>query len=590
LKSRLFYKVFGSYFFIIVLALTIMSLFIIEQIEVGLIKDVKEDLTKQALVMAMMPKDDVENKISNLAEVTGTRITLIDALGAVVADSERDTMEMESHLNRSEIQEARIKGRGEAIRYSRTLGVDMLYVAFPAREGSELKGYIRLSRPLFEVKKSMDRVYHTIYWYMLIAIVPSLIAAFLFSRKFVLPVCKIGSYSQKVCDGKTPGTLLVESNDEIGQLARNINVMVREYEEEIRYASEEGGKLESAFGSMIEGVVVLDGQNRIESMNKGMKNIIVNQYPTEVIGKTPLEAFRNLELQKALERFNDTRRPILQEIKLGEEKPIVLSVNISAVHGLPENEEKTMMVFHDMTRLKGLEKMREDFVANVTHEIKTPLTAIIGFIETLQHGAIEDRSTAEKFLKTIAENAYRLNRLVDHLLTLSSIELGEMILRLEGVSISEVVDHVLPIFEGKAKEKNLKISKNLPERLSMIDADRDRVEQVLLNVIDNAVKFTPDGGSVIIEAYEVDRNYAVIRVIDTGVGIPKSEIPRLGERFYRVDKTRSRELGGTGLGLSIVKHLMKAHQGNIEIESKMGAGTTVFLYFPLYKGVKHIKN
>jgi len=580
LKSSLFQKVFGSYLLMIVLALVVMSLFMIQQIEVSFIREVKEDLTARSRIMAMMPGNEIENKIKTLADVSHDRITLVDPSGRVIVDSEKNASEMESHLNRPEIQEVRIKGYGEAIRYSHSLGVDMFYVASPIMDGSELKGYIRLARPLFDVQRSTDQIYHAMYWFILIITASSLIVAFLFSRKFVSPIRKIGLYTQKICDGQSPGTLLVESDDEIGRLAGNINCMVLEHEKKIRHACEEGGKLESAFASMIEGVVVLNSQKRIELMNKGMNDIIGQRYSIIVIGKTSLEAFRNLELQNALEIFDETKRPISREISLGDENPVILSVNISAIHGLPGNEEKTMMVFHDITRLKKLERMREDFVANVTHEIKTPLTAIIGFVETLQDGAIEESLTAKKFLSTIAENARRLNRLVDDLLTLSSIELGEMTLRLEGVTVGEVVDHVLPIFEGRVQEKNLKIDKNLPERLSMIHADRDRVAQVLLNIIDNAVKFTPDGGSVTIKAYEEGNDSVVIQVVDTGVGIPKSETPRLGERFYRVDKTRSRELGGTGLGLSIVKHLMKAHQGRVEIESKMGVGTTVSLHFP----------
>lgn len=584
MRNSLFNKIFGSVVLIMGLSIAAMGFLVADELKDGLMRGIRDDLMTQARVMAMMPENELEKRIIDLGDVSKVRVTLVDASGKVIADSEKKMTAMDSHLHRSEIEEARIKGRGEAIRFSRTLNVDMFYVAYPLRDGTQIKGYIRLARPLFEVKQSIGQLYKTIFWSILMIVIPSVFAAFIFSRRFSSPVRKISEYTQKICDGENPGSLLLESDDEVGKLAKNINCMVEQYREKVRYADEERGKLECAFASMIEGVVVLDNQGRIESTNKGMKDIMTPQFPTDVIGKAPLEAFRNLELQNALERFNEKKFPVLQEIVFGEETPIVLSVNISVVHGLPENEEKTMMVFHDMTRLKGLEKMREDFVANVTHEIKTPLTAIIGFIETLQDGAMEDGPTAEKFLKTIAENAHRLNRLVDDLLNLSSIELGEMTLRLEGVSVSEVVDHVLPIFEGKAKEKNLNIYKNLPERLSMIYADRDRVEQVLLNVIDNAVKFTPDGGSITVEAYEEGRNSAVIRVIDTGVGIPKSEIPRLGERFYRVDKTRSRELGSTGLGLSIVKHLMKAHQGSIEIESKMGAGTTIFLYFPFYKG------
>jgi two-component system phosphate regulon sensor histidine kinase PhoR len=561
----------------------VMSLFMIQQIEVGFISEVKEDLTGQARIMAMMPRNDIENKIKTLADVSHARITLVDPSGRVIVDSEKSASDMESHLNRPEIQEVRIKGYGEAIRYSHSLGVDMFYIASPIMDGPELKGYIRLARPLFEVKRSMDQIYHAMYWFILIITASSLIIAFLFSRKFVSPIRKIRLYTQKICDGQSPGTLLVESDDEIGHLARNINCMVLEHEKKIRHACEEGGKLESAFASMIEGVVVLDGQSRIESMNKGMKDIMTPQYPTDVIGKTPLEAFRNLELQNALERFNQTSRPVFQEIHLGEEKPIVLSVNISAVHGLPGNEKKTMMVFHDMTRLKKLERTREDFVANVTHEIKTPLTAIIGFIETLQDGTIEDEATQKQFLQTVADNAHRLNRLVDDLLTLSNIELGEMKLRLEEITVASVVDHVLPILDAKIVEKNLIIHKNLGPDLSLIVADRDRAAQVLLNVLDNAVKFTSEGGQVSISAFESDGN-VIIQVADTGIGIPRSELPRIGERFYRVDKMRSRELGGTGLGLSIVKHLMKAHQGKVQIDSNIGRGTTVSLHFPIYEG------
>jgi len=585
-KNSLFYKVFGSFVAIMILSIAAMGLLVAGELKNGLMRGIRDDLMTQARVMAMLPKNELEKRITELAEISKIRVTLVDASGKVITDSEKIMTAMDSHMHRSEIEEARIKGQGEAIRFSRTLNVDMFYVAYPLRDGSQIRGYIRLARPLFEVKKTIDQLYGTIFWSILIIVIPSVFLAFIFSRRFSSPVRKITLYTQKICDGENPGTLLVESDDEIGQLAKNINCMVEQYREKVRYANEERGKLESAFASMIEGVVVLNSQKRIELMNKGMNDIIGQRYSIDVIGKTSLEAFRNLDLQNVLEIFDETKRPISQELSLGDENPVILSVNISAIHGLPGNEEKTMMVFHDITRLKKLERMREDFVANVTHEIKTPLTAIIGFIETLQDGAIEESLTAKKFLSTIAENARRLNRLVDDLLTLSNIELGEMTLRLEGVTVGEVVDHVLPIFEGRAQDKNLKIDKNLPERISMIHADRDRVAQALLNVIDNAVKFTPDGGSVTIKAYEEGEDSVVIQVVDTGVGIPKSEMPRLGERFYRVDKTRSRELGGTGLGLSIVKHLMKAHQGRVEIESRMGAGTTISLYFPIYQDQK----
>jgi two-component system phosphate regulon sensor histidine kinase PhoR len=240
-----------------------------------------------------------------------------------------------------------------------------------------------------------------------------------------------------------------------------------------------------------------------------------------------------------------------------------------------------MLVFHDVTRLKQLERMRVDFVANVTHEIKTPLTAIMGFVETLQEGAIEDRATAKKFLLTIAKHAERLNRLVEDLLTISNLELGEMHLSFESVALSGIAENVLNMYQLKAREKRVDLVSDIPEDLPPIRADRDRLSQILINILDNAVKFTPEGGTVSVSAAPAPDREVVVRVADTGIGVPRDEVSRLGERFYRVDRGRSRELGGTGLGLSIVKHLVLVHKGRMEIESQLGRGTAVSIYFPI---------
>ncbi|MDY0043403.1 MAG: ATP-binding protein, partial [Syntrophales bacterium] len=268
---------------------------------------------------------------------------------------------------------------------------------------------------------------------------------------------------------------------------------------------------------------------------------------------------------------------------LGEEDIRTVDVTISPVNGLPRGDEKTMLVFHDVTRLKKLEKMRVDFVANATHEIKTPLTAILGFIETLKEGAIDDRKIALQFLQTIHNHAQRLNRLVDDLLTISDIELGETKISFEDISFVPVIEGILPIIELQASKKDITVKTELPEELPLVKADRDKVIQIFLNVLDNAVKFTDEGGTVSISAQDNGDGKVAVRISDTGIGIPKAEIPRLGERFYRVDKTRSREMGGTGLGLSIVKHLLMAHRGSMSIDSRPGRGTTISLFFPIAK-------
>ena len=584
MTTRLFYKLFGTYLVIAVLAVVIAGFFIERELRTGLTRWIEEDLMAETQIIALIPEGEIEKQSQALAERSRARVTLIDARGLVTLDSNGQTKDLDNHLNRSEIQEARVKGKGTATRYSRTLKMDMLYVALPLYEGSHLKGYLRLSRPLLEVDRSVDKLRFSIFQVLLLIIILSMIVAFIFSMKVISPIQEIEAFTDKIRKGDVSGMLMIDSRDEIGQLSKNINDMVAELQEKIRVANEEKWKLRAAFASMAEGVMVLDSQNRIEGLNKGMAEMIGREY-ADIVGKTPIEAFRNIALQDALNRFRQAGEIVLEEITLGDENPMILDVNISAVKSLPGQDPKTMIVFHNVTRLKKLEQVRADFVANVTHEIKTPLTAIIGFVETLQQGAIDDRVKAQKFLLTIHENAQRLNRLVDDLLTLSSIELGETKLHLEGLALEDVFETALTLISLRAALKNVRIQRDVQPGLPMVRADRDRLVQILVNVLDNAVKFTSEGGSVSITASPEVQGSVVIKITDTGIGISKSELPRLGERFYRIDKTRSREMGGTGLGLSIVKHLMKAHEGSMEIESTLGKGTTVSLHFPVSPAV-----
>ena len=584
MTPRLFYKLFGTYLVIAVLAVVIAGFFIERELRTGLTRWIEEDLMAETQIIALIPEGEIEKQSQVLAERSRARVTLIDARGLVTLDSNGQTKDLDNHLNRSEIQEARVKGKGTATRYSQTLKMDMLYVALPLYEGSHLKGYLRLSRPMLEVDRSVDKLRFSIFQVLLLIIILSMIVAFIFSMKVISPIQEIEAFTDKIRKGDVSGMLMIDSRDEIGQLSKNINDMVAELQEKIRVANEEKWKLRAAFASMAEGVMVLDSQNRIEGLNKGMAEMIGREY-ADIVGKTPIEAFRNIALQDALNRFRQAGEIVLEEITLGDENPMILDVNISAVKSLPGQDPKTMIVFHNVTRLKKLEQVRADFVANVTHEIKTPLTAIIGFVETLQQGAIDDRAKAQKFLLTIHENAQRLNRLVDDLLTLSSIELGETKLHLEGLALDDVFETALTLISPRAALKNVRIQREVQPGLPMVRADRDRLVQILVNVLDNAVKFTHEGGSVSITASPEVQGSVVIKITDTGIGISKSELPRLGERFYRIDKTRSREMGGTGLGLSIVKHLMKAHEGSMEIESTLGKGTTVSLHFPVSPAV-----
>jgi two-component system phosphate regulon sensor histidine kinase PhoR len=416
---------------------------------------------------------------------------------------------------------------------------------------------------------------------MMIVAVIALIIALIFSYRLAAPIRAMERFTERLRQGHPVGTIFLETSDETEKLADNINYLVEELQSQIRLANEEKSKLMTAFTSMTEGVLILNAEDKIEFVNQALSDILSEQYG-DINGKTLMEAFRDVELQKAFLKFKEKNNTVIDEIALGSSiDPVILSVSISSVHNYP-GEEKVMVVFHDVTRLKKLEKIRVDFVANVTHEIRTPLTAIIGYLETINAGAINNTDDVKRFIDISLKQARRLNRLVEDLLVISKVELGEIKLNFEKISVRDVFVSAMPLVEAKAKLKKINIQNNLQENLPDILADRDRLTQILVNVLDNAVKFTPDDGSIIIDAGQKD-NYAVVEISDSGIGIPKEEVQRLGERFYRVDRSRSRDLGGTGLGLSIVKHLMIAHGGRMEIESQLGRGTKVSLFFPVVK-------
>lgn len=578
MKRHLLYKVFITYLIIITLSFFVMNLFVRDEIKKVMTTQIEGQLMTYAQLVDLTSLGAISLQIQKIASISGARVTLIDPQGKVFADSEKEIAGLENHLNRPEIQESRLKGKGHAVRHSATTGVDMLYVAVTVKTGSEITGYVRLAKPLYDVQNTIEKVYNSLLQAILIVAAISLIIALLFSYRLAAPIKAMESFTERLRDGHASGTIILTTSDETKKLADNINYLVDELKNQVRLAKEENSKLVTAFASMTEGVLILDAADRIEVVNQAMSNILAVQYG-DVAGKTLMEAFRNVDLQKTFLRFKETREPMSQEITLGNMQPFILSVSISGIKGNTDNE-KTMVVFHDITRLKKLERVRSDFVANVTHEIRTPLTAILGYLETIRDGAIESQDETQKFVDLILKHAQRLNRLVEDLLTISKIELGEVKFHFENASLGDAVINVMSLFEPKAKLKNIEIANLLPDKLSPIEADKDKLAQIFVNVLDNAIKYTPENGKVSIAAEETDK-FNIITVTDTGIGVPKEEIERLGERFYRVDKTRSRELGGTGLGLSIVKHLMTAHGGRLEIESRLGSGTKVSLHFPL---------
>lgn len=576
MKKSLFYKIFFSYLVIICTSFFLLDILVSDEVKKVLTSQIETELLSYA---KLIEQTSLEKSSKHLKQVAGTsrsRITLIDARGKVSADSEKEVVLLDNHFNRPEVQEARLRGMGKSVRYSDSLNIDMLYVAVAVQDGKDIKGYIRLARPLHDVQTVIDKVYQYILLTIFIVAIIALLVALFFSYRLYEPIKSMKQFTEKLRRGEPVGSIILRTSDETRTLADNINYLVEELKDKIRIAHEEKSKLMTAFTSMNEGVLIINAQGVIEFVSPVLNNMLSVQYG-DVKGKTLMEAFRSVDLQKAFVEFKETKENVSREIILGNMEPAILSVGISAVHGNLD-EEKTMIVFHDVTRLKKLEQIRTDFVANVTHEIRTPLTAIIGYLETIKNGAINNIEETKKFIDIILKQAERLNRLVEDLLTISNIEMKETKLDFEEVSLNMAVNNVVSLVDTKAKSKNITIHNNVRENLAPIKADRDKLTQIFVNLLDNAVKFTPENGEVFIEEKE-EGDFVAVSVRDTGIGVPGDEVQRLGERFYRVDRSRSRELGGTGLGLSIVKHLMIAHGGRMEIESQLGKGTKVSLFF-----------
>lgn len=578
MKRSLFYKILFSYLVIICVSFFLLDIFMRDEVKKVLTSRIENELLSSAKLIDMTFSGKAAGQVKHIAEISDSRITLINASGKVFADSEKDVRLLENHFNRPEVQEARLRGTGQSVRYSESLGIDMLYVAVAVRDGKDITGYIRMARPLHEVQSIIDKVYQYILLTILIVAIIALGIALFFSYRLYEPINTMKQFTEKLRRGEPVGSIILGTSDETRTLADNINYLVEELKDKIRVAHEEKSKMMTAFTNMNEGILIMNDKGLIEFSSPVLSNMLAMQYD-DVIGKTLMEAFRNIDLQKAFLEFKEKRVNVSREIVFGDLEKVILNISISAVHGYPD-EEKAMIVFHDVTRLKKLEQVRMDFVANVTHEIRTPLTAIIGYLETIQSGAINDVGETKKFIDIILKQAERLNRLVEDLLTISNIEMKQAVLHFESVSLNQAVSNMISLIATKANLKRITVHNNVSDNFPLIKADRDRLTQIFVNILDNAVKFTPDGGEVVITATESE-SYAVVSIQDSGIGVPKDEIGRLGERFYRVDKSRSRDLGGTGLGLSIVKHLMIAHGGRMEIESQLGKGTKISLFFPV---------
>jgi two-component system phosphate regulon sensor histidine kinase PhoR len=523
---------------------------------------------------------ELDKWVKEIGEKIDTRITIINKYGKVIADSDYIPADMDNHLNRPEIQEVlNNQEKGLSIRRSDTLDIDMFYLAIPVEKDAQLIGFIRLSKSLQDINEVIrNNVRNNLIFFFFMLIITFLLV-WKFTRDIIYPLGQITRYAGNLAEGNFQERVeLGRYSNEIGTLAQMFNFMASQLESKIKQISDEKNRAEAILSNMVDGLIAVDTNYRIRLINPAARKMF--QLNEEVKGKRVIEVLRHHVFEELIQETLQENEIINEELVLQKEEKKVLRCNFVPILNETGQANGAIVVFNDITELRRLEQLRKDFVGNVSHELRTPLTSIIGYIDTIIENDIEDVSTIKRFLNIIKTEADRLALLIKDLLDLSKLENKNQYVLRPG-DLNKIINKVIQIFEEKARKRKINLFKNVEVNL-LVYMISEQIEQVLINLVDNALKYTPEGGQVLIRAYK-DKDFVVIEVEDSGIGISKQDQERIFERFYRVDKARSRALGGTGIGLSIVKHIIQNHHSSIEVESELDKGTVFRFRLELVK-------
>jgi two-component system phosphate regulon sensor histidine kinase PhoR len=529
---------------------------------------------------------DQANKLKQSADA---RVTYIRADGKVLGDSDHDVESMENHLMRKEVVEARESGNvGSDMRYSTTVQRNMLYVVVPVKEANsaQIKGYVRLAMSLVEVEASIRKVWYAILLGLLTVFLIAALISYRVAYGVTRPIEMITRGAHQITNMNYKARVHVRKKDEVGQLGQAINRMADSLHLQMNRILEDENRLKSVLENMISGVMMIDREGKIVLLNRSAEDIL-GFSSQELLGKKFDEAKQQYEFTQLIQECIDLREHIRDEMIFYYPSERILEINLSPMSHTEEEWAGVLIVLHDITAMRRLERMRSEFVANVSHELKTPIAAVKGFAETLLAGALNDKETAKSFLQIIFDESERLNRLIGDILELSKIESKRIPLQFSPIPLHTFVSNCLHVMNAEAKKKSIDLEMQVDESL-YIEADEDRLRQILINLLSNGINYTPEGGKVRIKVeplpssgQSTENERIRLTISDTGIGIPKKDLPRIFERFYRVDKARSRSSGGTGLGLSIVKHLVELHKGSIRVESEVGMGSKFIIDLPI---------
>ena len=517
--------------------------------------------------------------VSNAAK-SGARVTIIASDGRVLADSESETGTMENHGSREEVRGAFQTGEGRSIRDSVSVKRPLIYYAVRETLPDGTPIVLRLALPMEGIDESLWEFRTSMWlWSLLIFLIAGGVAL-LMSRSYTDRVERLREFSMRVAEGDFRPLPADGTGDTLEALGSSLNQTAARLDRTIRTLTEERNLSSAILGSMVEGVAVVNAAERLVFTNPGFASILGLDVPP-VAGSSLLEVVRQTELIGAVRRVLAGEPRVESEISTGTLRQHFFAATVASVRA--GDTSGAVIVLHDITELRKLERIRRDFVANVSHEFRTPLTAIQGFAETLIAGALDDPQNRGRFLNIILEHARRLARLTEDLLKLSQMDADRLEIEINPVKVSQLVESCYETARHRAAEKELllTLAPSLPQNLPDVAGDARRLQEVLQNLLDNAIQYTLPGGKIILNA-ELKNGSVVFTVSDTGIGIPTADQPRIFERFYRVDAARSREAGGTGLGLAIAKHLIEVHGGRIWVESEVGAGSRFYFSVPLF--------
>ena len=586
-RVRLVWQIFPSFLVVTLIAIIAAVWFASHAMELFFLEQTAANLKDRIALLRYQIEDHLRplqaGRIDRICKETGqlssTRFTVILPDGTVVGDSQENPSHMDNHAGRPEISDAMRSGSGRSVRYSKTLDRRLMYVAEAVQSGGRLEGVVRAAFPVTFLENQM----RAIRWRMaggglLIAVLVGLISL-LAARKISHPIETLKQGADAFAAGNLAHKLPLPQTEELAGLARAMNEMAARLDNRIETAIDQKKELETVLSSMREGVVAIDADESIMSLNP----LAAEMFECDrerVKGRSIQEVVRNLSLQNFVTRSIKAEDSLEDDITFFNQGEVVLNIKSSPSVDGSGVRIGTLLVMTDVTRLRHLENMRRDFVANVSHEIKTPLTAIKGYVETLYNREVDSPEETHRFLGIITKHVNRLEAIVEDLLSLSRIERENFreALDLQSCCLEDIFQTAIQVCQANAEAKRIDVQTTGGEALHAA-VDATLLEQAIVNLLDNAIKYSEEGSRVEIHAENRDNTIA-IHIRDYGCGIAKRNLPRLFERFYRVDKARSRQLGGTGLGLAIVKHIVQAHEGKISVKSRLGEGSTFSIFLP----------